>query len=168
MGLRRYPDPVLRKRCSAYGEAEMERAVADAESMLDIMYQRSGVGLAGPQAGICRRVFVIDVSEDRDQPVVLINPRVVDTDGAAVESEEGCLSFPGLYVPLSRPAFARVEYIDPECEPRTIEGENLFARAVQHEADHLDGILFIDRLDPGTRMRIRRELKELEQAFKSG
>ena len=167
MRLRRYPDPVLRKHCGAYDEKEIERAVADAENMLEIMYKGRGVGLAGPQAGLGKRVFVIDVSEDRNQPVILINPRVVDTDGAPVEADEGCLSFPGLYAPLSRPAFARVEYIDLKGEPRVIEGEDLFARAVQHEVDHLDGILFIDRLDPATRMHIRRELKDLEEAFKS-
>ena len=168
MELRFYPDAVLRKRCKEYSESELEEAVSTAKGMLEIMYRRRGIGLAGPQVGVLRRIFVLDVSEERDSPVVCINPRIPAIDGEPVEAEVGCLSFPGIYAPVVRSPSAAVEYVGADGEGRSIKGEGLLARAIQHETDHLDGILFIDRLTPAARMRLRGALKDLEQAFESG
>lgn len=167
MKLRLYPDPLLRKHCREYAEAELERAVADGERMLELMYERRGVGLAGPQTGILKRIFVLDVSEGRDSPIVCINPRIATLNGEPVETEEGCLSFPGIYAQVARSPHVTIEYIGGDGEAHSLEGEGLLARAMQHENDHLDGILFVDRLSPAAKMRLRGVLRDLEEAFKS-
>lgn len=159
--LRLYPDVTLRKRCRPYRESEMAQALETARLMLEVMYARRGIGLAGPQVGIRRRLFVLDVSEEKDVPVILINPRLASTDGRIIEAEEGCLSFPGLYAPVSRHAHAVVEYMGADGEAHTLEGEGFLARVVQHETDHLDGILFIDRVGPAWQAKLRSALKEL-------
>jgi len=163
MELLLYPDERLRVRAESFGERDMDEARRVAAQMLDLMYDKNGVGLAGPQVGIQRSIFVLDVSQERDSPLVLINPKVERLEGSQ-EAEEGCLSFPRIYAPVKRAAFAVFSFIDASGEPRSLEGTQLLARALQHEFDHLEGVLFIDRLGLAGRLSIRKSLREMESA----
>lgn len=118
------------------------------EEMFETMYDAEGIGLAGPQIGESKRVIVVDVGEEGREPFALINPRVVESDSRTEKAEEGCLSMPGLAALVQRPAAVTVEGLDPDGLPVTIRAEGLLARCLQHEIDHLDGILFIDRISP--------------------
>lgn len=162
--LRYLGDPVLRRRTlpvETFDDA-LARFVDD---LLETMYSAEGVGLAAPQVGDERRVTVIDVSERRDgtEAIVLVNPVIVEARGT-VDSEEGCLSIPGVVETVPRAAEVAVEYRDPGGERRRIEGTELLGRALQHEIDHLDGILFIDRLGAlKRRMAVREFRKAMEE-----
>ena len=114
------------------------------EDMLDTMYDAYGVGLAAPQVGILKRIVVIDVSENQDEPYVLINPEIIETSGSQTGSE-GCLSVPGKHATVTRPDYAKVRAQDENMEWFELEGEGLLARAICHECDHLDGILYVDK-----------------------
>ncbi|MGH7544164.1 MAG: peptide deformylase [Gemmatimonadota bacterium] len=153
-------DPILRRatRTMESYDDDLARLVED---LLDTMYAAEGVGLAAPQVGDERRVAVIDVGELRDgtEAIVLVNPRVVERRGE-VRSEEGCLSIPGVIETIGRAAEVAVEYLDRAGDTRTIEGADLLARALQHEIDHLDGILFIDHLGPLRRRLVVREFRK--------
>lgn len=159
-GIRLLGDPVLRRKTDEVDEfgPDLAEFVSD---LLETMYVADGVGLAAPQVGDVRRVTVIDVGTLRDgsEAVALVNPRVVSTEGK-IQSEEGCLSIPGLVETIERAARVRVEYQDVAGELRSIEGEELLGRALQHEIDHLDGILFIDHLGPLKRRIVVREWKK--------
>lgn len=150
-------DPVLRRTTDPVErfDAELESFLAD---LTETMYQAEGVGLAAPQVGDSRRVTVIDVSEERDGSAVLelVNPRILRSAGA-VPSEEGCLSIPGLTETIERAAEVEVEYQDRHGERRIVTGTELLSRALQHEIDHLNGILFIDYLGPLKRRLAVRE-----------
>ena len=114
------------------------------EDMLDTMYEASGVGLAAPQVGILKRVVVIDVSEEGDDPIILINPVIVEKDGEQT-GDEGCLSVPGKVGTVSRPNYVKVKAFNEKMEEYTIEGTELLARALCHEIDHLDGVLYVEK-----------------------
>jgi peptide deformylase len=131
--------------------------------MIETMYLSRGVGLAAPQVGVNARVAVIDVSPDRDSPMVLVEPRIVERSGSMTE-EEGCLSVPGVNGRVRRSARVVVEHEDLEGATCRVEAEGLLARVLQHEVDHLDGKLFIDRLGMAKRLAIRRHLSRLEAA----
>jgi peptide deformylase len=155
--VRKYGDPALRRRASDVGEitAEIRKVVDD---MIETMYDEVGIGLAAPQVGISLRLVVI--ADDRTRQVrPLVNPVIVDRRGEQT-AEEGCLSIPGIFAPVSRAAWVRVEARALDGHPVTIEGQDLLARVLQHEIDHIDGVLFIDRLDPVTRDRIKRKIKK--------
>ncbi|HSF05557.1 MAG TPA: peptide deformylase [Methylomirabilota bacterium] len=157
LSVRRYGDPALRRRASEVGEitAEIRKIVDD---MVETMYDEVGIGLAAPQVGISLRLIVI--ADDRTRQVrPLVNPVIVDRRGEQT-AEEGCLSIPGIFAPVSRAAWVRVEARDLDGQPVTIEGQDLLARVLQHEIDHIDGVLFIDRLDPVARDRIKRKIKK--------
>jgi peptide deformylase len=145
--------PILR-----YGQAPLHQPAADVpaiddelqrlvDDMIETMYAAPGVGLAAPQVGVSRRVFVIDVSLGRSAQdlIVMINPVFVERDGMQLE-EEGCLSVPGFNATVVRPARAIIRGLDRDGTERTFEGHDLVARAFQHEMDHLDGTVFVDRL----------------------
>lgn len=134
------------------------------EDLFDSMRAAEGVGLAAPQIGQLRRVAVVDVSQQIPEipPAILINPRLLESSGSQV-GEEGCLSFPSLYGDVERFARVKVASFDLEGKPVTYEGEGFFARALQHEIDHLDGKLFIDRLSPLKRQLMRGALKKLKK-----
>ena len=155
--MRRYGDPVLRRRAEPVREIteELRRTVAD---MIDTMYDESGIGLAAPQVGLSLRLMVVGDERGRD-PRGLVNPVIVE-HGGEVTSEEGCLSIPGIYADVTRAEWVRLEAQDLEGAPVTITARGLRARVLQHEIDHLDGVLFIDRLDPATRDRIKRRIKK--------
>jgi peptide deformylase len=140
------PAPVLRQRALALTKVSRKTLLL-IDQMSRIMRMANGIGLAAPQLGILSRVIVI--APDGMKPSALINPRVVKAEGSVV-GEEGCLSIPGLYGDVTRPEFVEVEAMDRKGRMMTLELEGLPARVVQHEIDHLDGILFIDKVDPAT------------------
>jgi len=143
---------------------DIERLVDD---MVETMYAAPGVGLAAPQVGVALRIFVVDISVGRDPNglIVMINPEFVERDGVQLE-EEGCLSVPGFNATVVRPSRAVVKGFDRNWEERTREGTGLLARAFQHEMDHLDGMLFVDRLRGIKRDLIVRKIKKLSRAGK--
>ncbi|WP_159716573.1 peptide deformylase [Geminicoccus flavidas] len=155
------PDPRLRQKAAPVQGIDSE-VTALLEDMLETMYAAPGIGLAAPQVGIGRRIVVLDVSpkEEERRPLRLINPEVVETGGEAVEAEEGCLSLPNQYAPVKRPERVRVRYLDEHGQEREIDADGLLARCLQHEIDHLDGVLFTDHLS-----RLKREmlLKKLDK-----
>lgn len=142
LSIRTFGDPVLRQKAT-----EVER-VTDAHrrlvaDMLETMREAPGVGLAGPQVGVLERVFVWEVDDEHG---AVFNPVIVARSDESVESEEGCLSVPGLYYPVTRAESVTVSGIDADGDPVTLESDGLLARVCQHEIDHLDGVLFIDRV----------------------
>ena len=139
-------DDALRKVCKKQETFNL-RLWTLLKDMADTMYQAEGVGLAAPQVGILRRVVVIDISETRDQIVELINPEIVWRSEETQCGREGCLSLPGRVGIVTRPQKVRVKALDRHGEPFELEAEDLMARAVCHELDHLDGVLYIDEMD---------------------
>lgn len=135
-------EEVLRKKCREVMEIT-PRIKELIEDMLETMYEADGVGLAAPQVGVLRRIVVIDVG---DGPIILINPEILETSGSQT-ADEGCLSVPGKCGVVTRPNYVRVRAVDENMEPFELEGEELFARAVCHECDHLDGILYVDKVE---------------------
>jgi peptide deformylase len=162
----KYGDNVLHDRAQAVDAVtpEIERLVDD---MIETMYAAPGVGLAAPQVGVSLRIFVVDVSVGRDPSalMVMINPEFVARDGMQLE-EEGCLSVPGFNATVVRPARAVVKALNREGVEHQIEGTGLLARAFQHEMDHLDGTLFVDRLRGIKRDLIVRKIRKMTRAGK--
>ncbi|ROR34253.1 peptide deformylase [Inmirania thermothiophila] len=156
-----FPDSRLRNRAEPVERVddEVRRLVDD---MFETMYDAPGIGLAATQVNVPRRVVVIDVSEARDQPLCLINPEILAAEGEEV-SEEGCLSVPGVYERVRRAARVRVRALDREGAPFELDAEGLLAVCIQHELDHLEGRLFIDRLSELKRERIRKRLEKLRR-----
>jgi peptide deformylase len=152
-----YPDPRLRKTATAIQTVDdAVRQLAD--NMLETMYAANGVGLAATQVDVHRRLLVLDVSVERDQPLVLINPEILSAEGLA-PAEEGCLSLPGIYDKLSRPTRIRVRALGRDGKPFELDAEGLLAVCIQHEMDHLEGKLFVDYLSELKRQLIRRRLE---------
>jgi peptide deformylase len=136
------------------------------EDMFETMYHAQGVGLAAPQIGLSTRVMVVDVGESEDQPggrFAFINPVVTEVSRETEKSAEGCLSIPGLEDVVERPFAVVVEGLDPLGEPQAVEAEGLLARALQHEIDHLDGILFLDRVTPFKRRMLLKKWKKSQE-----
>jgi len=160
----KYPELVLSTRSEAVSaiDAEIRRLVAD---MVETMHAAPGVGLAANQVGITRRVAVVDLSVGKDPSalVVLINPRVTSTQGHQVD-EEGCLSLPGITEMVPRPLRAEVEATNLDGKTFQVRAEGLMARALLHEIDHLDGLLFLDRLSPLKRRLVRKKIQKLIRA----
>ena len=149
-----HPDPRLRNVAASVAAVdESVRQLAD--DLLETMYAARGIGLAAVQVGVARRVVVVDVSPGRDAPLALVNPRVAEACEEA-EFEEGCLSVPGVYETVSRPARVRVEALDREGRAVSIDAEGALAACLQHEIDHLDGRLFVDYLSRLKQDRIRK------------
>jgi peptide deformylase len=153
-----YPDPRLRKKAAAV------TAVDDAlrqfiDNLLETMYAANGVGLAATQVDVHKRVIVLDVSDTRDQPLVLINPETLSKEGEG-PGEEGCLSLPGIYDKLSRATRIRVRAQDSDGQPFEMDAEGLLGVCIQHEMDHLEGKLFVDYLSELKRTLIRRRLEK--------
>jgi len=158
--LRFLGDPILRRKTREVEAFDGELAGL-LDDMRETMYHHEGIGLAAPQVGVDLRVTVIDVGETRDGSdlIELVNPRVVSTSGS-IPSEEGCLSIPGVVETIERSAEVEVEYRDRSGESRTIVGEELLGRALQHEIDHLEGVLFIDYLGALKRKLVVREFRK--------
>lgn len=153
-----FPDPRLRNVARPVGQvdASIRRLVDD---MFETMYAAPGIGLAATQVNIDKRVVVIDVSEEKDQPLCLINPELLGLEGVE-EMEEGCLSVPGVYETVQRANAVRVRALDRDGEPFELETDGLLAVCIQHEIDHLDGKLFVDYLSQLKRTRIRKKLEK--------
>lgn len=139
--IRKYGDAILRKKCREVDEID-KRLLTLIEDMKETMYDADGVGLAAPQVGILKRLFVIDIGEG---PLVFINPEILGTDGSQTD-EEGCLSLPGESEEVVRPNYVKATALNEKGEKFEIEAEELLARAILHENDHLNGTLFIDRV----------------------
>jgi peptide deformylase len=161
----KYPDPVLAQRGEEVTvfDAKLKKLV---EEMFESMYVAQGIGLAAPQINISKRITVIDVSFKKNpkDKIVLINPEIIDRNGKQLE-EEGCLSLPDIREKVSRAEWVKVRAQDADGKTFEIEGTELFGRCMQHEIDHLDGILFIDRLS-----RLKRELvlRKIKKMIKNG
>jgi peptide deformylase len=161
----KYGDPVLETAAEPVTEfdtPELRQLVAD---MWETMYAAKGVGLAAPQIGVSKRISVIDISvgEREDEKIVIINPEVSFKDGSQT-GEEGCLSIPGFREPVTRANKVRVKALNVKGEPVELEGEELLARAFQHEIDHLNGILFLSHLSTLKRDMIRRKIRKLQKS----
>ncbi len=128
--------------------------------MFETMYQAEGVGLAAPQIGISLRVIVVDVHDEVTQPFALINPRLVEASPELEKGEEGCLSIPGLTAVVERAAHVVVEGLDRDGQPLRIAGAGLLGRCLQHEIDHLNGVLFVDKVSPLQRNMLTRKWKK--------
>ena len=160
------PDPTLRQVAEPcqVGDSSHKRL---AKQMIKAMYKNDGVGLAAPQVGVLKRMIVIDcdVESEQQNPIVLVNPEILETSGEPVKDNEGCLSCPGISVPVTRPPFARVRYYDLEGNECTIEGDGLLGRCLQHEIDHLDGRTLFEACDPLDRIQA---LRDYEAALAAG
>lgn len=152
--IRSYPDEVLRKKARPIDDPLDEELQKLIDDMVETMVDAPGVGLAATQVGVSRRLCVIDITAGKEPGNlhVLINPEIIEKHGTEV-TEEGCLSVPGYYAHVKRAASVLVRYHERDGSERELEAEGLLARAVQHEIDHLNGILFVDRLGP-----VRREI----------
>ena len=140
--IRKIGDTVLRQECRKVEKID-NRLLTLIEDMIDTMYDADGVGLAAPQVGILKRLFVIDIG---DGPLVFINPEILETSGSQT-GEEGCLSVPGRYEEVTRANYVKARALNEKGEEFEIEGEELLARAILHGYDHLDGTLFVDKLE---------------------
>ena len=140
--IRKYGDDVLRKKCREVEQID-NRLLTLIKDMFETMYEADGVGLAAPQVGILKRLFVIDIGEG---PLVFINPEILETSGEQID-DEGCLSLPGKMEEVKRPNYVKARAINEKGQTFEIEAEGLLARAILHENDHLDGTLFIDRIE---------------------
>lgn len=159
-----YGDPVLREVCHEVDEVnpEVKDLVSD---LVDTLKKAQGLGLAAPQIGALKRVFVVDLSvvDITATLKVFVSPEILETSGEA-EIEEGCLSFPGIYQKIVRPAKVRIRALDADGNQFELEADGLAARAILHEYDHLEGKLFIDHLSPLARTMLKGKLKKLAKA----
>ena len=161
-----YPDPALRARTRAVTEADRDMVQAVLPRMFAAMYAAPGIGLAAPQVGLALRFCIVDLTPNEvREPLVLINPEIIAASNELATREEGCLSLPNQYADVTRPDGVRVRFQDAAGRMRTEDMEGLLATCVQHEIDHLNGVLFVDHLSTLKRnMLVRRLAKEQRQA----
>ena len=164
LNILRFPDPRLRNKAMPITDVTDEtRQLAD--DMLETMYEAPGIGLAAIQVNVQQRLIVIDLSEDKSHPLVLINPEVISSEGER-EHEEGCLSVPEAYEMVTRADKVRVKALDRDGKEIEFDADDLLATCIQHEIDHLEGKLFVDYLSNLKRQRIKKRLeKHLKQKF---
>jgi len=151
-----FPDPRLRKKAVPVVDVDddLRKLIED---MLETMYAAPGIGLAATQVDVHKRLLVSDISQEKNDPYVMINPEILEMDGAAV-TEEGCLSVPGYFEEVERAEYIRVRYLDRDGNQVEEDAEGLRAVCIQHEVDHLNGKLFVDYLSEAKRQRIRKKL----------
>ena len=154
-----FPDPRLRTVAKPVADVD-DRIRTIIDDMFDTMYEAPGIGLAASQVDVHEQIVVIDVSEDRSEPLVFINPKITVLDEEIFQYDEGCLSVPGFYETVERPRHVRVKALDRNGDTFEIEPEGLLAVCIQHENDHLLGKLFVDYLSPLKRNRIRGKLEK--------
>ncbi|WP_430473518.1 peptide deformylase [Thalassospira lucentensis] len=162
------PDPRLKKECEPVTDVNDEiRQLLD--DMLETMYAAPGIGLAAPQIGVMKRVVVMDVSdeEEKSKPLKLINPEIIWESGEMAVYQEGCLSIPDQYADVERPAEVGMRYLDENGKEHEIEADGLLATCIQHEIDHLDGVLFTDYLSALKRNMILKKVQKLQKTKKS-
>ena len=153
----RYPDPRLHKVARPVAEVD-DRIRSLVDDMIETMYDHDGVGLAATQVDVHERVVVIDTSEERNEPRVLINPEIIETGGALRDGEEGCLSVPTIYDKVARHERGKVRALDRDGKTYEFEAEGLLSVCVQHEMDHLMGKVFVEYLSPLKRERIKTKM----------
>jgi len=154
-----FPDPRLRTRAEPVTVFD-EKLQTLIDDMFETMYEAAGIGLAATQVDVHRRLLVIDISAEREQPLVFVNPEFAVLDETLEEYDEGCLSVPGFYETVKRPQHVEVKALDSRGEPFDMDCRGLLAVCVQHEIDHLEGRLFVDYLSSLKRTRIRRKLEK--------
>jgi peptide deformylase len=161
-----YPDPRLRTKAQPVTvfDAALQTLIDD---MLATMYDAPGIGLAASQVNVHKQLLVLDVSEEKNTPMVLINPRIVDSEGSQTY-QEGCLSVPGIFADVDRADRITVESLDRHGQPQNIEADGLLAICIQHEMDHLVGKLFVDYLSPLKRDMVRKKLEKARRASAAG
>ena len=162
------PDPILRKKCEPLEKVDEETKKL-MDDMLETMYAAPGIGLAAIQVGILKRLVVIDISkeEEKKKPIFLINPQIIHQSEKTSVYEEGCLSLPGHFAEIERPSECYVDYIDYYGKKKTLKASGLLATCIQHEVDHLNGILFIDYLSKLKKdMIIKKLLKQKKEIEK--
>jgi peptide deformylase len=162
-----FPDPILRRVAApvAAFDGELRRVV---DAMFRRMYASNGVGLAGPQVGLDRRILVLNPTGKPEDALALVNARIVERSGPETLFEEGCLSFPGIYAEVKRPERCRVSAFAPDGAPIEREFDGFVSRIVQHEYDHLEGVLLVDRMSPADKLRHKAALQELVDGYKRG
>lgn len=158
-----YPDPALRKKAKPLTSIDKE-VRQRAEEMMELMRQSQGIGLAATQVGWHVRLFIIDADSNKHHDKVFINPKIIEESGET-NKEEGCLSFPGVLGKIIRAQRIKAHAYNLDGQKIEIEAEGLVARAWQHEIDHLDGCLFIDRMSPANRLAVSHQLKEFERTY---
>lgn len=158
-----FPDERLRTKAAAVEtvDDDLRRLIDD---MFETMYDAPGIGLAATQVDVHRRLIVIDVSEDKTQPLVLINPSYTPTTDAREPMQEGCLSVPEYYAEVPRALSVRLDALDRDGKPYTLEADGLLAHCIQHECDHLEGVLFVDYLSPLKRERVLKKMQKRQRA----
>ncbi len=158
-----FPDPRLRTEAKPVEivDDSLHKLTAD---MLETMYDAPGIGLAATQINVHKRVVVIDITEDKSAPLVFINPRITQISDTIEESQEGCLSVPGFFEIVERPEKVRVDALNRDGNPFTMECDGLLAVCIQHEVDHLNGKLFVDYISPLKRNRIRKKLDKIHRS----
>ncbi len=156
-----FPDERLRKKAADVKtvDGNVKQLVGD---MLETMYDAKGIGLAATQVNVQQRIVVIDVSEEKDTPLCLINPEIIEKSGIE-ESEEGCLSVPGFFEKVKRAEHITVKALDREGKPFQLEADDLLAVCIQHELDHLEGKLFVDYISSLKRQRIKKKLEKIHK-----
>ena len=157
-----YPDPRLLQKAQevpaeSIADPEIQTLIDD---MLETMYDDNGAGLAATQLGIDKRILVIDLSRDRSEPLCLINPEIIEHRGKRTH-QEGCLSFPGIYIDVERAEWVHCQALDRHGKTQTFQTDDFLSIAIQHEKDHLDGIVFVNRLSP---LKRQRALKKYDKA----
>lgn len=158
------PDPRLKTKCRPV--ETIDQSVRDfMRDLLETMYAAPGIGLSAPQVGDQRRIIVCDVARDRDEPrpIQMANPQIIWSSEEIYPAEEGCLSLPDHYAEVRRPSEVKVRYLDQDGNEQELKADGLLAACVQHEMDHLDGILFVDYLSPLKRNIILRKMKKLKR-----
>ena len=159
-----YPDPLLLKKTVPLTAVDGELQ-AKIREMFDLMYELKGVGLAAPQVGQSIRLFVLNPTGNPEHERVLINPRILKRRDR-IRGDEGCLSFPGIYIEVERSRYIEVEARDEKFEPIRFEARDFEARIIQHELDHLDNVLLVHRMSDTDRIRLRNDLRELEDKYR--
>lgn len=159
-----HPDPILYRECEEVTEFGDELKGL-ARRMFDLMYESNGLGLAGPQAGVSKKIAVINASEQRGEAeLVIVNP-VLELGSEIDVMEEGCLSFPGIKGKVKRASALKLKARNLDGEPVEMDADGILARALQHETDHLNGIVFINRMGPAARFLVKGRLRELEAEY---
>jgi len=159
------PDPILKVTCDPVEDVN-QNLVKLMDDMLETMYEAPGIGLAAPQVGVTKRLLVVDVArgEEPPAPLCLVNPEILRASDQGSVYDEGCLSLPEHYAEVERPAEIKIGYIDRDGKRQELEANGLLATCIQHEMDHLDGVLFVDHLSSLKRGMILRKLKKLKKS----
>ena len=159
----KYPDPFLKQKCLPVTSFDKELKIL-ADNMLKTMYESEGIGLSAIQIGVLKRVIVIDITEELKKPLILINPVITPSNSKFLEFKEGCLSFPGIYESVKRNEEIAVDYNNIEGKKLSMKATGLLSICIQHEVDHLEGVVFLDRLSGLKRNRAEKKfLKKINK-----